>query len=312
MPKTIYDEIEELEKEEGIEPEQKEETPEEVEEEPKEEAVEEPKEENAPKEEEKEEKKQDEDLTNLTPSGEAFARMRRENKALMDRLRALEEAKKEPVKQEVSEDKEPNKEENYEAWLEWRQRDLDRKTQEINATVSDLTKWRKEQEERKAIEHLTSAAKEELGVYERTFKSKAPDYDDAVTHGRAILKTAFLVTNPSADEKTVDKAVDRTIMQFASNAVNAGYDPAQAIYAYCSQRLGYKKAEPTQETKVEKKTPLKRIEANKARSASALAAGGGGGGPALSADAVATMSLGEFSHLTPAQLQEIEESTYSD
>lgn len=242
----------------------------------------------------------------------AFARMRIQNKELRDRLDAIEKQKQDEAEErkrtiEAESDPEPNKEEKYEAWLEWNNRQLKRENEKISKDVEDIKKWRSSKEKEEEEKIVITSALEELGEKEAAFKRKQPDYDAAVNHGRAILKTALAVTNPTKSDKQLNREVSLKILDFASAAARNGVDPAEALYDYSVKKLGYTKQEAAKEdAKKEQRPSLKKIEANKAKSASSLNAGGGGGRSAVTLEAIDEMSMAEFSRLSESELNELE------
>lgn len=97
------------------------------------------------------------------------------------------------------------------------------------------------------------------------------------------------------------------IIGVAAKAARDGENPAKAIYSLSKEKFGYAKVE-TKESAPKK--DLKKIDANRRKSASPLQAGGRSGSVSLTKESAADMSLAEFAKLTNAQLREIEGMEY--
>jgi len=242
--------------------------------------------------------------------GSAYARMRRENRMLAERLAAIEadkerERKEEEERKKAIEDPEPNKDDNYEGWLEWRDRQLEKTVLTVSQQLEELRAWKQNQEAETEQKTIYSAAVEEFSGYERQFASKVPDYKDAAQHARAILKTSIAVLYPDATPEQLERATNAKVLEFASNAVKNGLNPAEEVYKIAKSRFGYVQRQEEDKQDQKGKPNLKVIERNKKRSASALNAGGQGSSSGVSLE---TMSFTEFNRLTPAQLEELERS----
>lgn len=276
---NLYQQIEEEEKELGLEPEVEEQEEEEAEspaiDEPEVEKQEEPKEEEKPK------------------DAYSFVQMRkekREKEQEIERLRKeLEEAKK-----PKEEPKQPDRETDYEAWLEWRDQQTEARVAAIEANYAQERRQREAQQQ-------WQAAVNEFQQYENNFKQRVPDYDDAAEFFNQQMKNLAVLENPTANEAQINAIVAQKILVAASRYAELDLDPAEQLYKLTKERFGF---QPKQEQK--SKPNLQKIASNQKKSASPISGGGSPSKGELSADAVANMTLGEFSRLTPEQLRKLE------
>lgn len=236
----------------------------------------------------------------MTPAqSAAFARQRRELAAANKRAEELAaKSTPQPEKVETKDtDPEPDRAAAYEAWLEWKDRQLEKKVNKIESFVTEQAK----REERASI---TSAAIDELTSINTAYAKENPDYTNAMNYGYDAYYRSIKTLNPAWSDTQIVKEIDGLILNFASETYKKGLNPAEEFYSYAIENLGYS---PRKETKNEEKKPvsLKVIEGNKKRSASPLV-GGQEGVTKHSLSSLPDMSVGEFANLTSAQLDALE------
>lgn len=289
---TLYEQIEEEEnklKEVAEEAEAEEEELEESEEEEEpQESIEEV-EKKEPEPEAKEEEKEEEQK----PDASAYARMRRENRELAKKLEEIEAAQRPKAPEPANTDPEPSKQEDYEQWLEWKDRQNERK-------IADIERWK--ENEVKAREHNTlwNGAIKEFQQYENAFQKDMPDYEQAAEHLKSRLKDSISLVSDHLSPQEVDKAVSEYILKSAAKAVSEGYNPAESLYRMSKEKFGFVN------TSKPAKPDLRKIDSNRKKSASPLQSGGKSGSASLTAESVADMSMAEFAKLTPSQIRELE------
>lgn len=236
----------------------------------------------------------------------AWAKMRREARALAaekaELARKLEELQR-PKQQEQKEEKkevtdEPDKSENYGAWLEWKNAKLE---SQIKAISEDIGKQKAESEQTKTY----TSAVDELNGYVDEFAKKQPDVKEAGDHVVKELKKSISLLNPDWNDKQVTAEVGHTILKMASSAAVKGLNPAEELYDIAIERFGYTKKEQQAKQEDTRKS-ISAIAANKKRSASPLQGGGQSGTVPLTKQSIADMDLSEFSKLTPSQLRALE------
>ena len=294
---TLYEQIEEAESKlkELNNPEQK---PDEVEEDIEEEEVEEEADELADeddKDDVEEVTKEELEEKEQKPDASAYARMRREKRELEERIRALEEAK-EPKKEVVNTDPEPSKQEDYEQWLEWKDRQIEKKVSEIEA-------WKNTQEQSTQQKQLWEGAIKEFQHFENEFQKKTPDYEDASEFMKKRLYDSISLTNDDLSPAQVNQKITDYILKTASKAAADGYNPAETLYRLSKDKFGFVKESPQEKVA---KPDLRKIDANRKKSASPLQSGGKSGSVSISKESIADMSMAEFAKLTPSQLRELE------
>jgi hypothetical protein len=254
-----------------------------------------------------------------------WARQRRELRELKAKLTKLESekvapvtAKEEPKKEEVKAAepaKEPDKNENYQAWLEWKLQQQDNTIQEQAKLTKDYQDWKTAKTNEEQQSRLTDAAIEEFTRIEDAYKKDNPDYGDAMDFAREKYKDAAKIFYPDKTEKQIEEAIDKQMLAYAANYAAKGLNPAEELYDLVVERFGYKKGTVTDmeedETKPSartepKKPNLRVIEGNRKRSATPLGTGGQSGSIPITKEIAADMSLGEFSRLTQEDLINLE------
>jgi hypothetical protein len=253
------------------------------------------------------------------PTDADFARMRREkaaaDKRAADLERQLAEARQpKPVdapKPAAAVDAEPDKNTNFEAWLEWKSRDTDRKAQELAKNIEDVKAWKEKTEQEKAFERNKAEATRELEDYERKFAPTQPDYADVRDHAFATIARSLQVVNPELQGEALSKAVQMQIFKISASAVTQGYDPIEYMYHKTKNEWGYqpKPVEAPPADTPAAKPSIAKIAANKQKSGSSLSAGGKGAPAPLSKDAVSKMKFSEIAALGPEQFQQWENAS---
>ena len=280
----------------------------------------------------------DKEDKNLTPSVAAFAKERCEKRALAAQKAALEaqlaelrkapaeQPKKEAVvsevkKDEVSADPEPNKLDNYEEWLEWKDRqsaklalEATKIARETADQVKEINDWRESQRKAAEYSNIVSAAVQEFTQIENDYRAKNPDYGNAMEYGRREYGRALKLLNPQLTEKQVEQELDKQMLMFAAEAKARGLNPAEELYDTAIERFGYQPNQGGSQTEVAAKPVAKRpslsvIQANKKRSASPLSGGGQGGSASITAADLENMTNAEFSRLSAAQLRALEQAS---
>lgn len=248
--------------------------------------------------------------TDEKPDAAAFAKARREKRELqakIDELRQQLQQVQQPAQRQAETsaakadpDPEPSKQDNYEAWLEWKDRQLERKTAQLEQKLN-------EREQREYVSNLYTAALQELQDDETTYKRAKPDYDAAMEHMKTAYVNAMRMVNPGVTGKEVNSAMQQSILKLAATAKARGVNPAEALYDAAIEFYGYQPGQATEAKPAAKPAPnLGKIAANQRRSASPLQGGGSGQSAMLTMEMVANMSNAEFMKLTPAQLRQLE------
>lgn len=294
---NLYEQIEEEElkikeedKEEGKEEAEEEEVAKEPEESTEEEEAEEEGEE-SDGEEEEEEKQEEEPEQKLDAS--AYVKMRREKRALQEENEALR-AKNNPVV-ETDDDPEPSKEDKYEEWLEWKDRGIEKK-------VDEVREWQGKQERIQQQNEMWSGAVKEFQGFESQFQKTTPDYEAAANHMKTRLADSFKLVDPNLTPQEVNTRVSNYILKNAADAARDGYNPAESLYRQSKERFGFTKPE----VQTKNKTDLKKIDSNRKKSASPLQSGGQTNSNHVSLESIDSMSMSEFAKLSPSQLRELE------
>lgn len=259
------------------------------------------------------------------PSNADWARQRREMRELKAKLAALEKEKAPPpaspepkteAKPETSAKPapEPNKQENYQAWLEWKLAQNDNTAQEQRTLISQLKKIIDDRQQADRQQQIINQAFDEFNNYEESYKTKNPDYVNATQFAREQYAKSIKILYPQMTAKQIERAIEHEILKFAGGCVQKGLDPAEELYDMAIERFGYVKqdapdaAEETPKPAKPAKPNLKAISANKKRSASPLAGGGQGGSIPVTSEMFENMTLGDYARLTKDQLMQLEAS----
>lgn len=273
-----------------------------VEEQPKEEAAEEPaqetKDEEPKKEEEKPinhrkqrlEKKAQERIDALARDLEAKDREIEALRQAATQPRAIVEEKK-----ETNLDPEPDRATKYEAWLEWKDRQLEKKVREIEEKVSETT-------QETANSRLVNAAIQEFQSYENDFQATEPKYSQAAQFYTQRLGESIKMLHPQATSAQIGELIRNKVLEKASLYVRRGLDPAEELF-YEAQNLGFSsQTEDVEEEEVKEIRPnLAKVAANRQRNAGTAGAKGKGGGGVLTRQAASELSVAEWSKLPSSE-----------
>lgn len=255
------------------------------------------------------------------PENADYARMRREaaqaKKEAAEAKREAEQLRKEkeealkPKVAPVAEDAEPDKAANYEGWLEWKNRQLEKRLKEVDERSTKVVQSFEERTKKEEQAAQYSQAVKEFMTLESEFKAKTPDYEDAANHMTGKVRESFKTLYPQLQGEQLDQAVASQILQWASHYAREGQHPIEALYQMNVERFGYQKKAPVAEPekKAEPKINLAAIEKNKKRAVNGQFAGGKSGAQNPSIEGVADMTMAQFSRLTPAQREELKQQS---
>lgn len=239
------------------------------------------------------------------PDNEAFARLRREASEARREKAELEAriAEEKNKKNDINEDPEPNKAEKYEEWLEWKDRKLEKK-------LKDVEDWKEKETNKQRVEEAAKAEMRGWDYFEKPFAAKTPDYKEVGEFGFHRIASSIKTLNPDISDEALVSATQREILRIANHALASGHEnPVEYLYKKAKSEWGYQPpVAKTEEKPIEKKEPkidLKKIEENKNRSASGAAAGGQGGNAAIGLDGIGTMTMAQFSRLSPQQREDL-------
>jgi len=247
-----------------------------------------------------EEEKSEEPVVEKEPELDAagYARLRREAAAERRKAQELEKELLElrnaqiqqPAVEKPASDPKPDKATDPVGYVEWMERDLNRKLENIEQKTTRVTQVTEQ-------ENLQRAAIQEFTSFERKFASKTPDYNPVVEHFNRELSTSIKRLNRHFTDEQVAAETTRQALFIAGEFAAQGLDPAEEMYHLTKEQYGYK--EPVAEVE-ELKPDLKKVGANRQRNAGTGAARGVGEG-ALTGSTVMKMTNAEFSKLSPEQ-----------
>jgi hypothetical protein len=126
-------------------------------------------------------------------------------------------------------DPEPDKAQNYVEWLEWRDRQNEKRFREVET-------WRQQQAQvqQQQAERMQLAA--HIAPQIQQFRSEAPDYDQALDHARNTI--AQRVVTAGYNPAMAPQAVETFETQLAQFATAWGMNPAPLMYA-AAKAWGY-------------------------------------------------------------------------
>lgn len=255
--------------------------------------------EEAAAEEKKEEPKKEEPKAEVDNA--TYARMRweaaeerRKREELEKRLEAIEKGKADTAKDT---DPEPDKSTDFEAWVDWKDRQLEKKVEEVNSRLNESSTREQERLKQEDYNKTVKAAVDEFTAYEDGFKARVSDYEDVSAFYLNKLKDSVKTLYPAATDAQIGQMVTNKILQTAGTYAANGLNPVERMYQD-AKAMGYsapvKKEEP-------KKSNLAAIDKNKRRSASVAATAGDNGKNSVGLSDVSDMSMAEFSKLTPEE-----------
>lgn len=221
---------------------------------------------------------------------------------LQKRLDEKERAEKEAAQKaaDAASDPEPSKDEDPDAWLEWRVRQVEKEANVAKQKAAELEAFTQQREQEFRQQKLIEQATIEFVTLEAKFKEATPDYDDVAEHFVTRIRQDIGLRYPNATEAQINDAARTQLLQIASSYAQQGQNPVEALYKLTKERLGYvpKQAAAASD---KAKPDLAKIAANKAKSASGAAAGGGASKPSITAEDAVNMSTAEFAKLSPAE-----------
>lgn len=243
----------------------------------KEEKQPEPEKEEKAEEPKKEEPKVEELKAEEKPDDGAFARMRRENKAMKERLERLERGEEE-AKSKQKPDEDGGEEEGDRV--------------ELPAEVVSLV-------ERDRM----TRAEQEFQSLEVDFRVDNPEYDDIAAQYVQAKAYAIKVANPRITNAQLTAKTKEAILHAAGEYARQGLNPVEEMYAD-AKALGFKPRpkveevikEEKAETKKEIKPDMKQVADNRKRSAGMADAGGKEEG-LVTKQSAADMSVAEWAKL---------------
>ncbi len=238
-----------------------------------------------------------------------WALQRRKMKQLAEaeaKIAELEKKAQEAAHIKPVEDVEPNKAEDYDGWLDWKLKQVDKKTQELAEKAHKIEQITEAQAKAKEQELIWRQAAKELISYEETFQKEQPDYEAVTRNGYEQLLKSYLNVEPWLSKEEAGAKVADFVMRFAAQAEISGVNPAKALYDYALSKFGSPQAQK-EDVQTKQKTDLGKIDRNMKRSASPLAGGGAGSGGQITLESLNTMSNGELLNLDPSILRRLEQ-----
>lgn len=235
----------------------------------------------------------------LEPKNEDWARIRRENKAMKERLAAAS-AKPVEERKAVVTDPEPNRAEDPDAWRDWKIAQQDRELARLTPAV---TEWQK------AKDYQEAGA--EIDMHVSRFVKEVPDAKDVLQNAAQNVLRSIKVLNPKMSDVQVQAEYGKIIIKEAVYAHQHGLDIGQHLYDTAVEQFGrpepVKPAAEKTNGVVKPKPNLGKIDASRRKSATSLVGGGQGSeSTALTKAAVAAMSLSEFANVDPKTLAMLE------
>ena len=201
-------------------------------------------------------------------------------------------------------DPEPNKAEDYEAWLEWKDREIERKQDWTDVKLDRIEQDRVQRSRSEQQSKDLQEASRELGTFIRDFMAEKQDAKEVYDHLEKSIGNSMKLMYPQMNAVQVQQAVNMKILQLAGTFAQRGQNPAEALYDL-GLNNGY--VAPRPENKGEEKpskADLEKIAAAKKRSASA-AAGGRSAAAGVSIDEFQNMSIAQRAKLSKEQIAEL-------
>lgn len=194
-------------------------------------------------------------------------------------------------------DKEPNKQEDYEAWLEWRDRELERRQDYQDERFSRMERASSDRAQADEQQQTVNQALNELKGYVQNCMNERADAKEVFDHLEQSLADSVRMLNPHYNAQQVQQAVTYKLLELGSNLYNSGHDPGVGLY-----EMGKQSYEPPK-----KKTDnLKNIKKNKERSGTPLNKGGKSSTNKITYEDYDNMSLADKMNLTNEEIDEIE------
>lgn len=206
-------------------------------------------------------------------------------------------------KEQAETDPQPDKAEKYEEWLEWKDRQLDKRMTDIEDRESkrdeDTTAAKQVDQQQQDMADATAYVGEKLADFAR-------EKDDALevfNHLEEKIKDNIRFTQPGYNNKQLQQAANYQLMLMAKQLHVDGKNIAEELYK--------KGAEDFKPAKTEKKS-LKKIAKNKNKAGSMLGSGGKSGGANLTLDDYDQMTLAEKMNVSTDDMQRLEEDLLED
>lgn len=215
--------------------------------------------------------------------------LRKELEEVRARLAQIEKPEAKEVKQS---DPEPDRSTKYEAWLEWKDRQLEKKVHEIEEKVQTVGK-------KTENDRLINAAVQEFNSYEAEFRNLEPAYDEAAEFYTKRLGESIKMLNPGASSAQIGDIIRNTVLNKAANYAKNGYDPAEELFNEAKQ-FGFA---PSSKDEVEEeiKPNLSKVAENRARNAGTAGAKGRGSSGNLTPKMAAEMTNQEWAKLPASE-----------
>lgn len=259
--KTLETQVKEEEKQEAEEPVEQEEPK--VEEEVSEEV----------QEEEREEEEDEEVDPELLKKKGAWAKMRKDNKTLKEKIRELEplvekikeletkiqQPKQEVVEKEVEVDQEPDKDFDREAWLEWKLSQQEKEIKSVKEVTEKAQKLTLVQAERQGVEKL-----------ENDYRKQDPEYDDVLSYIKDKEKRLIKMQYPHATEKQIEEHLENEKVELFKRVYNTSkgaQNPAEVLKKMAIEGYGY---QPKKSQKTDKKVDFEALKRNQKKSLSLI------------------------------------------
>lgn len=209
---------------------------------------------------------------------------------------------------------------NSQQWDKWKIREQDRRIEAMEGRTQEDTK-------QKELNTRISNAKDEFRAVQSDYIKKNPDYEQAFSVGYGNYTKALRMAHPEWTNQEIVNTADYRLLLYAGQMAKKGVNPAEAIYDYCIETLGYVpgsgKAAPARvqvpvedEDEGEEEAPrgtsntrkpnLRVIANNKRRSATGLNGPGQGNSARITQQDIANMTLGELANLDTDVWSELE------
>lgn len=244
------------------------------------------------------------------PDNAGYGRLRRENKALEDKIKELTEqingqAPQPQAVQQKQEEvaSEPDLEKDPVAWLQWNKNRVDALESQI------------EEQNSKAEEQTTyQNAREGFANIEREFvadltRAGVDDYEDVSSFLASQIAGGIRALNPHISAEELGRQTEQEILVRGANYFKRGLNPAEELYHEAKEIYGFKPSpkaeEAPKEEEVKVKPDLDKVAKNRKRNAGTAGASSTGGKPQVTREVAAGMTMLEFSKLPPAKRKQL-------
>ncbi len=200
-------------------------------------------------------------------SDAAYAKMRRENKALREQLAQAQKAR-EPV-EESQEEQAP-----------------------LPPILNEIV-----------TNHYLQKAGQEFNQLENEFKKVQADYEGVANSYKQALFNSNYIQNPSLSQSELVDITNRQLLLKANAFQKRGLDPIEELYEE-AKSLGFK-AQEIQETEETTRPDMAKVAANRQRNAGTAGAKGRGGVAVMTQAAAADLPVSEWKKLPIAERQRL-------